>query len=76
MSVSSGTSIEIGTMRALAIPSANDRACLAMGLLGPGAECGPGHGPASQYKIQPGEGMGERQVGLSGATLRRSFPFT
>lgn len=65
MLASRGTSIEIGTMRALAIPSAfraaNHRAGLAMGLLSPGAEC-PGNAPASWYTIQPGEGMGEKDV--------------
>lgn len=52
-----------------------DRACLAMGLFSPGAEC-PGNVPAFQYKIQPGEGMGEIHVGLSHAMLKKFFPFT
>lgn len=60
-------------MRALAIPSAKNRACLAMGMLSPGAEC-PGHVPASRYKIHPGEGMGGRHVDPSGA-MCSSVPF-
>jgi len=76
MLASRGTPIKTSTVRDLAIPSAfgaaNDRACLARGLLSPGVEC-PGNLPTSWYKMQPGEGMGERHLVLSGAMVRKSF---